>query len=145
MAAYDIRICDWISVVCSAGLQVPDARRHSVRHAVRWLFLGAAAVREAGFQRAPLYLEIDIAHREAFVMTIGIATRAVAPAAYAHDSPIVDRTFDLLRFAARHRLQDAAAIPQRTRAGHEHDETAHDKGRPGIARRFAEKPITHRP
>src|SRR3546814_7053774 len=67
--------------------QVPDARRHAVRQADRGLFLGAAAVREAGFQRAPLDLEIDIAHREAFVMTIGIATRAVAPAAYAHDSP----------------------------------------------------------
>src|SRR3546814_3938609 len=48
--------------------QVPDARRHAVRQADRGLFLGAAAVREAGFQRAPLDLEIDIAHREAFVM-----------------------------------------------------------------------------
>src|SRR3546814_2591799 len=43
--------------------QVPDARRHAVRQADRGLFLGAAAVREAGFQRAPLDLEIDIAHR----------------------------------------------------------------------------------
>src|SRR3546814_1479705 len=78
-------------------------------------------------------------------MTIGIATRAVAPAAYAHDSPIVDRTFDLLRFAARHRLQDAAAIPQRNRAGHEHDENADDNGRRGIEGRFPETPFHHRP
>src|SRR3546814_13559090 len=59
--------------------QVPDARRHAVRQADRGLFLGAAAVREAGFPRAPLALEIDLAHREAFVMTKGKATPAVVP------------------------------------------------------------------
>lgn len=131
-------------LVGAVDRHIPDARGHPVRQPDRRFLLGAAAIGEARFQRAPIDAERDGADGKIFVMAVSMGVRTLALPAHAFQAPIMDRPFDLPGLSIRHRLRDAALVPPRHRARREDCEDADRHKRIACPARFAETPFHHR-